>query len=562
MRLVLRTLILTTAALVAAVGVYTVLTLPPAPQQLAGKWPTLVAAGAYHIHSSRSDGTATVDAIAEAAHRAGLAFVIITDHGDATRPPDPPSYRHGVLVIDAVEINTAAGHVVALGINAAAPYPLAGEARDVIADVHRLGGKVVLAHPDSPIREFSWQDPGAIADGIEWLSADSEWRDETYTRLLGAAARSAVRPAAAVASLFARPDRSLRRWDRDARAHAEFGVAAVDAHARGLWETGEPRRSTWLALPSYETMFRTVVQAVSLDAPLSGDATADATSVLDALTRGRSFSLIAAYAAPATLSFFVTTAAGPSHAGDRLPASSERAEWNAMVPELPAARVVLLRDGKTVATGQGRVQHRGPLDAGVYRVEAFHPAGPAPWLVSNPIVIEPPRVDDDQPEPSRPEPLLPFTLAAADWRSEGDGLSRASISNQGTDAGIELKVGYALAPGPPSGQYTSAASRELLQDSVDRIEFTARADKPMRISVQVRLRNGRSARWIRSVYIDPSPRRITVPLSELEPADLQTSQRPVAAPLQSMLFVVDTINSRPGTTGTVWISGLGFRKVQ
>jgi len=182
--------------------------------------------------------------------------------------------------------------------------------------------------------------------------------------------------------------------------------------------------------------------------------------------------------------------------------------------------------------------------------------------VSNPIVIEPPRVDDDQPEPSRPEPLLPFTLAAADWRSEGDGLSRASISNQGTDAGIELKVGYALAPGPPSGQYTSAASRELLQDSVDRTEFTARADKPMRISVQVRLRNGRSARWIRSVYIDPSPRRITVPLSELEPADLQTSQRPVAAPLQSMLFVVDTINSRPGTTGTFWISGLGFRKVQ
>ncbi|HEX5217157.1 MAG TPA: hypothetical protein VFV98_16955 [Vicinamibacterales bacterium] len=562
MRLVLRTLILTTAALVAAVGVYTGLTLPPAPQQLAPQWPALVAAGAYHIHSSRSDGTGTVDAIADAARRAGLAFVIITDHGDATRPPDPPTYRHGVLVIDAVEINTAAGHLVALGIAASSPYPLAGEARDVIEDVHRLGGKVVLAHPDSPRQEFAWQDPGAEADGIEWLNADAEWRDETYTRLMGAAVRSAVRPAAAVASLFARPDRSLRRWDRDARAHAEFGVAAVDAHARGLWESQEPRRSTWLPLPSYETMFRAVVQAVSLNAPLTGDPAADAASVLDGLTRGRSFSVIAAYAAPATLTFFVTTAAGPSHAGDRLPASSERAEWNAMVPEFPAARVVLLRDGKIVATGQGSVQHRGPLEAGVYRIEAFHPAGPAPWLASNPIVIEAPRGDVDPPEGSGPEVLLPFTLAAADWRPEGDGLSRATISNVGTGGDAELKVGYALAPGAPAGQYISAASRELLHDSVDRIEFTARADKPMRLSVQVRLRSGRSARWIRSVYVDPSPRRISVPLSELEPADLQTSQRPVAAPLQSMLFVVDTLNTPPATTGTFWISRLAFRKVQ
>ena len=53
-----------------------------------------------------------------------------------------------------------------------------------------------------------------------------------------------------------------------------------------------------------------------------------------------------------------------------------------------------------------------------------------------------------------------------------------------------------------------------------------------------------------------------MPLSELEPADLQTSQRPVSTPLQNMLFAVDTLNTKPGTTGTFWVSELRFRKAQ
>src|SRR5215217_7495602 len=72
--------------------------------------------GAIHIHTRRSDGTGTVDDVARAASRAGLKFVILTDHGDGTREPDTPTYRNGVLCIDAVEISTASGHVVALGL--------------------------------------------------------------------------------------------------------------------------------------------------------------------------------------------------------------------------------------------------------------------------------------------------------------------------------------------------------------------------------------------------------------------------------------------------------------
>jgi len=107
------------ALLVGAVviGIAALVLLPAAPAitpALSGAGPT--ARGAYHIHSDRSDGSGTVDEIAQAAERAGLQFIIVTDHGDGTRSPDPPQYRHGVLVIDAVELNTTGGHLVALGL--------------------------------------------------------------------------------------------------------------------------------------------------------------------------------------------------------------------------------------------------------------------------------------------------------------------------------------------------------------------------------------------------------------------------------------------------------------
>src|SRR5205085_11761978 len=108
--------------------------LPPRPQQTAAP-PASTVRGAFHIHSIRSDGSGTPDAIAAAAARAGLQFIILTDHGDGTRVPDPPAYRSGVLTIDGVELNTTGGHFAAVGLPVS-PYPIAGTPDDVIADVH------------------------------------------------------------------------------------------------------------------------------------------------------------------------------------------------------------------------------------------------------------------------------------------------------------------------------------------------------------------------------------------------------------------------------------------
>ena len=134
------------AALVMAVVIATVTALPPSRQTLPIGPADGTIPGIIHVHTVRSDGRGTPDEVAQAAARAGLKFVVFTDHGDATRQPDPPTYRSGVLCLDGVEISTTGGHYAAVGLGAA-PYPLGGAPADVVDDVHRLGGFGIAAHP-------------------------------------------------------------------------------------------------------------------------------------------------------------------------------------------------------------------------------------------------------------------------------------------------------------------------------------------------------------------------------------------------------------------------------
>ena len=146
---------------------WVLLTLPANPRVVDRSDPSIgsesVAAGAFHVHTTRSDGGAPVDEVAEAAREAGLQFLIVTDHGDGTRTPEPPQYRSGVLTLDSVEISTSGGHYIAIGLPQT-PYPLGGEPDTVVEDVRRFGGFGVIAHPTSPKPDLRWRDPALIVD--------------------------------------------------------------------------------------------------------------------------------------------------------------------------------------------------------------------------------------------------------------------------------------------------------------------------------------------------------------------------------------------------------------
>ena len=164
--------------------------------------------GAIHVHTTNSDGSGTPDDVAAAAARAGLAFVILTDHGDATRGGDSPRYRSGVLTIDAVEVSTAGGHVIALDLPRA-PYPLRGEPDDVLEDLRRLGAMTIAAHPTSLKADLVWHGETEPFDGVEWLNGDSEWRDERFWSLTRILFTYGFRAPESLALILDRPDVEL-----------------------------------------------------------------------------------------------------------------------------------------------------------------------------------------------------------------------------------------------------------------------------------------------------------------------------------------------------------------
>ena len=394
--------LLTLAAAAVALALGVAVLVPPGTQHV----PALDAdsrtvRGSLHVHTNRSDGTGTVDDVAEAARRAGLRFVILTDHGDGTRAPAPPVYRAGVLVVDAVEISTTGGHYVALGLGRA-PYRLAGEARDVVDDVTRLGGFGVVAHPDSPKEELRWRDWTLPFEGIEWLNADSEWRNEGTLGVARALVTYWLRGPETITAGFDRPDTPFAEWDALSQYRRVIGVAGHDAHARvglrGNWEPGD--RDVSLALPSYETAFRAFSLRARLDVPPTGDASRDATMLLDAVRAGHLYTVIDALASPPAFRFLARSGTRVAEAGDDLPVA-DAAVLEADVAPMPGVSLVLRRNGRVVAasdSGHLRFDHAPSRASSVYRIEAKLPdapgSPPVPWIVSNPIFVGPalPRV--------------------------------------------------------------------------------------------------------------------------------------------------------------------------
>lgn len=538
------------------------LILPPRAQTVAESVGTRSVRGVVHVHTRRQDGTGTVEQIAQAARAAGLSFVIVTDHGNGARLPEPPSYVSNVLVIDAVEISTTGGHVVALGL-AQAPYPLGGEPRDVVEDIHRLGGWAIAAHPGSSKPELAWQDWDAPIDALEWLNGDSEWRDEGYPSLLRVLLTYPVRPAEALTVLLDRPDAVMTRWDALSQTRPVMALAGSDAHARvGLTSIGEPYDArASLPLPSYRSVFSAL--SVNLDdVSLTGNAITDSAAVLDAVRAGRMFSSIDGLARQGSLSFTAANGEGSVGAGQSL-AVSGPVTLSVAVAGPREARVTLIRNGQPVKTTDAlRFEESVGATPAVYRVEVSLPeaggAHPVPWLVSNPIWIGGVPAGPAAATPASATTRVPWSMEQlGEARIEKSPASEGATSVTRVPGARELLFRYALGGRTSEHPYAAAVvglPAPLADDT--RVRFTGRADRPMRVSVQLRRPGaGDGERWRRSIYLDETPREVDLGVKEMRPVSTGDIGRRLSG-IDTVLFVVDDVNTPLGNGGRIWIRDL------
>ena len=565
--------LLVTAALAAAVAFYGLISRPPAPLVLDTPWSDGSVAGAIHVHTNRSDGSSPPEVIAAAAARAGLRFVIFTDHGDGTRQPDPPIYRDGVLCLDGVEISTTGGHYVAIDMPQA-PYPLAGEPRDVVDDVRRLGGFGVAAHPDSPKRELHWEGWTAPYDGIELINPDSSWRAHAVSphwsekfRLARALTTYPFRSAETIAALLNDPPEIIQRWNAVVSERRVVGLAGDDAHARLDLMNSDPAESRFsLPIPSYEASFRVLSVHIHPDRALTGDAAADAPALIGGLRSGRVYTVVDGWATSPAFEFTARNSRGIAAGGEEL-ATGGPVSLQVRSNAPSSFTTTLWKGAEAVASGKGGedLEWTGPPAAAVYRAEIradAHPGSP-PWIMSNPIYLRAPGGSEAAAalagpaivKPTAAKPLFDGRTPNT-WIHEADATSLALIEVVPRLEGTELRFRYGLSGGPDIGQV--AATAVATADGVasyDRISFTIRAEQPMRVSVQLRapIDGGEPQRWQRSIYITADDTQRTIPFSDLSPVGMTTPATIPLPAIRDVLFVVDTVNSKPGASGRVWL---------
>ncbi|HUX03227.1 MAG TPA: CehA/McbA family metallohydrolase [Phycisphaerae bacterium] len=334
--------------------------------------------GAQHVHSCYSDGSGTYREITAAARRAGLDFLVMTDH-DTLRPRADgwQGWRDGVLVIVGTEISCKRHcHVVALearDVGGLRWKPL----RRVLFDLANQGSAAFVAHAQPariwgmPLKAgelHEWEIPGFT--GVELWSFMHDicdglmpWQIPSFLYTW----RSRIRGP---------HPRTLAHWDRITQDRRFAATSSLDNHAIAVPVIGTR------ILP-YETGFRTLRSHVFCE-DLAGDP-GDAARVVRALSEGAGFLALDLLADARGFRF-------TGEADGRVLTMGEEARWRGPVAlrvrSPVAAKLTLRRNGTKVAEAQGTELERQAEAPGVYRVEA-HLDG-RPWVFTNPIYLRPP----------------------------------------------------------------------------------------------------------------------------------------------------------------------------
>jgi PHP domain len=351
-----------------------------------------------HVHTTYSDGTATVAELLAAAREAGAEAVLLTDHDSLGARRDGWEGAHdGVFLLVGTEVSPKQGHYLAFGVEREIPH--AGRSpREIAAAVRAAGGVGFAAHPFSTgghmlypplarriVLPHDWpalEDPDGC-DGIELWSLTTEAAEGWRTP--GEAWRWMRDPEAAVAT--GPPAEHLRRWDRLSGRRRMPAIAGLDGHAPGIRVRGRVRSPL-----SHARTFGLVRTHLVCARPLGGSAGEDRATLLAALGAGAAW-----IACP-----FVA----PAH-GARLWAEIADGETVPMGGEAPADRAVLRvrlpQDADVLVLLDAEPLHRTRTAAldfdvgrpGVYRVEARIDG--RLWLLSNPIHLRGPHITAARP---------------------------------------------------------------------------------------------------------------------------------------------------------------------
>ncbi|NIM95310.1 MAG: PHP domain-containing protein [Anaerolineales bacterium] len=347
--------------------------------------------GNLHLHTAYSDGHVSHEEIALAAIKAGIDFVVVTDHNVWVGGMD--GYRtlgnKRVLLLVGEEVHDQIrepqkNHLLIYETG----KELSQRARDpqeLINAVNQFGGFAFLAHPTDPVApafdqpDLSWVDWDIEGyTGLELWNYMSEFKSHLSSFVK--ALYYAFNPSRIATGPF---PQAIKRWDSllsDGRRVVAIGGA--DAHAFPV-KVGPINR----ILFPFEFHFQTVNTHVLLEEPLIGDVEIDRRRIFNAIRSGHCF---VGYDLPASTRGFRFTAAGEEGMGMMGDRFISRFGVTLQVKLPQRTSLHLIRNGHKIGEwhDQENVIYTA-TDPGAYRIEAFieFKGKQRGWIYSNPIYI-------------------------------------------------------------------------------------------------------------------------------------------------------------------------------
>lgn len=190
-----------------------------------------------HLHSTHSDGTATVAEIAGSAARTGVEVVLLTDHDTlAARRAGEEGWYGDVLVVVGQEVTPSGGHLLAFGLDEEVIHSGLDE-RAIARRVAAAGGLGFAAHAFSAGSSISLR----VARAHGWPVLDEPsltgmelWSLETDGLERCASVREAARvlwdPARALR--MGPREGALATWDRLSATRRMPAIGGLDAHQK------------------------------------------------------------------------------------------------------------------------------------------------------------------------------------------------------------------------------------------------------------------------------------------------------------------------------------------
>ena len=245
--------------------------------------------GNLHLHTTHSDGSATMEEVVRAAQAAGLDFVIPTDHNVYLAGLD--GWRDRTLLLIGEEVHDTqrkpqANHYLVFDtyedVAAYAPDP-----QRLIDEVRRRGGFGFIAHPfehaaaprfrEPEIPWVDWQVSGY--QGMSIWNYMSEFK--SYLRHIPAALWATYFPRTVIRGPFVE---TLNKWDELLQTRRVPAIGTSDAH--GIHYKLGPLRGV---IFPYEYLFRAVNLHILSPIPFTGDWRQDKEIVYGAIKAGSSF---------------------------------------------------------------------------------------------------------------------------------------------------------------------------------------------------------------------------------------------------------------------------------